>query len=443
MFRYAYKRLVDWKNSKPHKPLLLDGARQTGKTWLLKEFGKNEYKNTAYINFDSSPLPDEVFTGFDIPRIIRALSSVSGQTILPSETLIVFDEVQESPLALTSLKYFAESELGYDICASGSLLGIGLHAGTGFPVGKVEEVSLYPMSFNEFVMAKGGKAKFDFLESSNWDEISLLHSDFFPLLQEYCFTGGMPEVVKAYVGGQDLYRAREIQRSILLGYEKDFSKHIPVSLLSKVNLVWRSLPSQLAKENKKFLLSSVKKGSMLKEFEEALKWLEEARLIYKVDRCSKAGYPLKFYEEPNIFKLFPLDLGLLGCMAGIDPSAIFVKGTFFAEFNGAFAEQFIAQALISSGFEPFYYAKSNSRLELDFVIQCRDSVIPIEVKSGNNTKAKSLKTVLEENPDLTAVRFSRLGFKRQDDITNVPLFMADSWLRTLRKTSSGASGKSL
>ena len=227
--------------------MLLDGARQTGKTWLLKEFGKNEYENTAYVNFDSDPLPEEVFTGFNIPRIIRAVSSLTGQSIVPSKTLIVFDEVQENPLALTSLKYFAESELEYDICASGSLLGIGLHKGTGFPVGKVEEVRLYPMSFNEFVRAKGGEAKFDFLESSIWDEISTLHSDFSSLLQEYCFTGGMPEVVKAYIDGQDLYKTRQIQKSILLGYEKDFSKHIPSSLLPKVNLVWNSLTSQLAK----------------------------------------------------------------------------------------------------------------------------------------------------------------------------------------------------
>lgn len=431
MFRYAYRRLIDWKNNISHKPLLLNGARQTGKTWLLKEFGQNEYENTAYINFDFSPLPDEVFSGFDIPKIIRAVSSLTDQPVSPSRTLIIFDEVQENPLALTSLKYFAESELGYNVCASGSLLGIGLHAGTGFPVGKVEEVNLYPMSFNEFVLAKGGKAKFDFLKSSNWDEISLLNASFSSLLQEYCFTGGMPEVVKTYVEGRDLYRTREIQRSILLGYEKDFSKHIPANLLSKVELIWSSLPSQLAKENKKFILSSIKKGSRLKEFEEAIKWLEEAGLVYKVDRCSKVGYPLKFYEEQNIFKLFPMDLGLLGCMTDIDLTSIFVKGTFFAEFNGAFAEQFIAQTIISSGFNPFYYAKSNSQLELDFVIQYKDLAIPIEVKSGNNTKAKSLTTVLKENPDLKAIRFSQMGFKRQDNITNVPLFMADSWLRAL------------
>ena len=350
--------------------------------------------------------------------------------------MIIFDEVQENPLALTSLKYFAESEMGYDVCASGSLLGIGLHAGTGFPVGKVEEINLYPMSFNEFVLAKGGKAKFDFLKSSNWDEISLLNSSFSSLLQEYCFTGGMPEVVKTYVEGRDLYSTREIQKSILLEYEKDFSKYIPANLLSKVELIWSSLPSQLAKENKKFILSSIKKGSRLKEFEEAIKWLEEAGLVYKVERCSKVGYPLKFYEEQNIFKLFPMDLGLLGCMADVDLTSIFVKGTFFAEFNGAFAEQFIAQTIISSGFKPFYYVKSNSQLELDFVIQCRDLAIPIEVKSENNTKAKSLTTVLKENPDLKAIRFSQMGFKRQDNIVNVPLFMADSWLRALKTSNT-------
>ena len=292
------------------------------------------------------------------------------------------------------------------------------------------------MSFNEFVRAKGGEAKFDFLESSNWDEISTLHSDFSSLLQEYCFTGGMPEVVKAYIDGQDLYKTRQIQKSILLGYEKDFSKHIPSSLLPKVNLVWNSLQSQLAKENKKFTLSSIKKGSRLKEFEEAINWLEEACLVYKVDRCSKVSYPLKFYEEPNIFKLFPSDLGLLGCMANIDLASIFVKGTFFVEFNGAFAEQLIAQTLIANGFAPFYYAKSNSQLKLDFVVQDKGLVIPIEVKSGNNTKAKSVKTVLNEKQNLTAIRFSQTGFKQQDRITNVPPFMADSWLRALHKSES-------
>ena len=436
MFRYAYRRLIDWKNNISHKPLLLTGARQTGKTWLLKEFGQNEYENTAYINFDFSPLPDEVFSGFNIQKIIRDISSLTGQPVFPSRTLIIFDEVQENPLALTSLKYFAESELGYNVCASGSLLSIGLHAGTGFPVGKVEEINLYPMSFNEFVLAKGGKAKFDFLKSSNWDEISLLNASFSSLLQEYCFTGEMPEVVKTYVEERDLYRTREIQRSILLGYEKDFSKHIPANLLSKVELVWNSLPSQLAKENKKFILSSIKKGSRIKEFEEAIKWLEEAGLVYEVDRCSKVGYPLKFYEEQNIFKLFPMDLGLLGCMTDVDLASRFVKDSFFEESNCAFAEQFIAQTIISSGFKSFYYAKANSRLKLDFVIQCRDLAIPIEVKLGNNTKAKSLKTVLGENPDLKAIRFSQMGFKRWDNIVNVPLFMADSWLRSLQKQDS-------
>ncbi|MBO6056135.1 MAG: ATP-binding protein [Alphaproteobacteria bacterium] len=436
MFRYAYRRLIDWKNNISHKPLLLTGARQTGKTWLLKEFGQNEYENTAYINFDFSPLPDEVFSGFNIQKIIRAVSSLTGQPVFPSRTLIIFDEVQENPLALTSLKYFAESELGYNVCASGSLLGIGLHAGTGFPVGKVEEINLYPMSFNEFVLAKGEKAKFDFLQSSNWDEISLLNASFSSLLQEYCFTGGMPEVIKTYLEGRDLYRTREVQRSILLGYEKNFSKHIPANLLSKVELIWSSLPSQLAKENKKFIFSSIKKGSRIKEFEEAIKWLEEAGLVYKVDRCSKVGYPLKFYEEQNIFKLFPMDLGLLGCMTDVDLASIFVKDSFFEEFNGAFAEQFIAQTIISSDFNPFYYAKSNSRLKLDFVIQYKDLAIPIEVKSGNNTKAKSLKTILVENPDLKAIRFSQMGFKRRDNIVNVPLFMADSWLRALKTSNT-------
>lgn len=318
MERLAYKQLIEWKNSKARKPLILNGARQVGKTWILKEFGSREYENIAYINCDEVEDIERVFIDYNTERLIRAFSALSGISIKPESTLIVLDEIQVVPSGLTSLKYFCENAPKYHIAVAGSLLGIGMHEGSGFPVGKVDEINLYPLSFKEFLMALGKDALVEQMETHNWDEISLLSTAYIELLRQYYYVGGMPEAVNSYVESGDIFAVRKIQEQILKDYRRDFSKHIPAALLPKVNMVWDAVPAQLAKENKKFIYSAIKKGGRAKEFENAIQWLVDAGLVYKVIRVTKVEKPLKFYEDPDSFKLFVLDLGLLGALTEVD-----------------------------------------------------------------------------------------------------------------------------
>ena len=430
MERTAYQELVNWKNKKNRKPLIVNGARQVGKTWLLKSFGSRNFKNLAYINCDENPEIKSAFTDFDTRRLIRIFSSLSGVEIAPEKTLIVLDEIQEAPLALTSLKYFCENVPEYHIAVAGSLLGIGLHEGTGFPVGKVDEINLYPLSFEEFCNALGKKQLMEQVKNHRWNELSTLSHAFIELLRQYYYVGGMPAVVKDYCENQNLIAVRQNQNQILADYKRDFSKHVPKETLPKVNIVWEAIPSQLAKENKKFIYSAIKKGSRAKDFENAIQWLLDAGLVYKVPRVVKIEKPLKFYEDFDSFKLFVVDLGLLGAMVQVSPKDVLVNTKAFTEYKGCFTEQYVLQELITLGQNVYYYSKENSTLEIDFIIQ-KDDVYPIEVKAEENLRSKSLKTVYGNNPALKPCRFSMAGYRKQDWLTNVPLYLAREWIKEI------------
>ena len=429
MKRSIYKDLLRWKRNKLRKPLIIDGARQVGKTWVIKEFGKNEYKNVAYINCDRIVEMKSLFFDFNIERLIRSFSAITNETIVPEDTLIVLDEIQEVPLAITALKYFCEEARQYHIIVAGSLLGVSLHGGTGFPVGKVDRLKMYPMTFSEFIEASGKVYLLELLESHRWEEISSLSVTYTDLLRQYYYVGGMPEVVDSYFLNYDLKEVRSIQNTILDDYEQDFSKHIPPALLAKVRMVWRSIPSQLSKENKKFVYGALKKGGRAKEFEDAIDWLIHAGLIHKVNRVNKIEKPLKFYEDFNAFKLFVLDLGLLQAMANVSAKEVLTDENFFSEYKGAFTEQFVAQELIANKETLYYYSKENSTLELDFLVQ-KDVVYPIEVKAEENVKSKSLKTVYDADHALCPVRFSMLGYKKQGWMENVPLYASMEYIRS-------------
>ena len=429
MERTVFQELVQWKNKKNRKPLILNGARQVGKTWLLKEFGAKEFESFAYINCDDTPEMKTAFSDFDTARLIRTFSSLSGVEIQRGKTLIILDEVQEVPLALTSLKYFCENAPEYYIAVAGSLLGIDLHEGTGFPVGKVDEINLYPLSFEEFCNALGKKLLMEQVKEHRWNELSALSHTFIELLRQYYYVGGMPAVVKDYCENQNLQAVREIQNQILADYKRDFSKHVPKEILPKVNIVWEAIPSQLAKENKKFIYSAIKKGGRAKEFENAIQWLMDAGLVYKVLRVTKIEKPLKFYEDFDAFKLFIVDLGLLGAMVQVSPKDVLVNNNAFTEYKGSFTEQYVLQELVTLNKNIYYYSKENSSLEIDFIVQ-RDEVYPIEVKAEENLRAKSLRAVYDVNPSLKPCRFSMADYREQDWLTNVPLYLAREWMKT-------------
>lgn len=427
MERLAYKKLLGWKNNKNRKPLILNGARQVGKTWLLKDFGEKEYESVAYINCDETKDLKAVFSDFNTDRLIRAFSAISGVNIKPEKTLIILDEIQIIPIGLTSLKYFCENAPEYHIAVAGSLLGIGLHEGTGFPVGKVDQINLYPLSFKEFLLALKKDQIYNTIQTHKWEELSSLSSIFIDLLRQYYYVGGMPAVVQAYATNHDIFEVRNIQSQILSDYRLDFSKHVPKDILPKVNMVWDSIPAQLAKENKKFIYSKIRKGARAKEFENAIQWLVDAGLVYKVLRVSKVEKPLKFYEDFDSFKLFILDLGLLGAITEVDARDVLVNNNAFTEYKGSFTEQYVLQELQSLEKRVYYHSKEHSELELDFVIQ-NYNVYPIEVKAEENLKSKSLRTIYSENNQLKPVRFSMADYKEQDWMVNVPLYLVAEWI---------------
>lgn len=430
MKRDIYRKLKEWKDKKNRKPLIIDGARQVGKTWILKEFGRIEYKNVVYLNCDKIIEMKNIFYDFDTERLLRAFQSLSGESISPGDTLIILDEIQECSEAITSLKYFCEDSPDYHIISAGSLLGINLHSGTGYPVGKVDELKMYPMTFMEFMEASGKDKLANLLKLHRWKEISAFAPSLIDLLRQYYYVGGMPEVVENYVENYNFNEVREIQNRILNDYTQDFAKHIPKSLLSKVNMVWNSIPSQLAKENKKFIYGALKKGARAKEFEDAIDWLMRAGLIHKVSRTNKIEKPLKFYEDFDGFKLFISDLGLLGAMSDVAAKEVITGENYFSEYKGAFTEQYVAQELIASGEKLYYYSKENSTLEIDFLIQ-KEAVHPIEVKAEENVKSKSLRTVYENNPKLVPWRFSMSDYREQEWMTNIPLYVVSEWISSL------------
>lgn len=431
MERFLIEELRKWKNSSSRKPLILEGARQVGKTWLLKQFGKSDFKNTAYINCDNNPQMQSLFTDFNVQRLLRGFSAISEQKITAGETLVVLDEIQEIPLALTSLKYFCEEAPQYHIAVAGSLLGLAIHSGTGFPVGKVDRLSLYPLSFNEFLKAMKKDILLEMIRSKNWEETNPLANQLIELLRQYYFTGGFPSAVQEYIETQDIKAVRAIQKTIIKDYQNDISKHAPEREIPKISLVWSSIPSQLAKENKKFIYGAIKTGGRAKEFENAIQWLVNAGIVHKITRINKFEMPLKYYEDFESFKLFVNDLGLLGAMTDAPPSEILVGNNIFTNYKGSFTEQFVAQEYFTARQNQlFYYTNENSTNEIDFVTQS-DKIYPIEVKAEVNLKSKSLSTVLKNNTSTYGLRFSMSPYKEQERMTNVPLYLAGEYLRNL------------
>jgi len=422
MKRLLINDLLKWKNKPDRKPLILNGARQVGKTWLLQNFGKEEYKSVAYINCERSENLDFVFEDFNVRRIIMAMSAMSGVDILPNETLIIVDEIQDYPRALTALKYFCEDAPEYHVAVAGSLLGIMLHNGVSFPVGKVNMLNLYPMNFEEFLMAMGKEQALQALHSGDWKLINALAPIYIDMLRQYYYVGGMPAVVKSYVENYSLMQVREMQKQILFDYSRDFSKHTVSKEIPRINLVWGSIPSQLAKENKKFQYSEIKKGGRASEFELAIKWLVDMGLVYKVQRITEPRLPLNFYVQDNIFKLFILDVGLLGAMMDVRAANVIVNDDIFVEYKGAFTEEFVLTQLVSKGITAYYYSTNDSQVEIDFVLQDSSKVLPIEVKAEENVRSKSLRAFIDKYPNLKAIRFSMKPYIDQDWMENIPLY---------------------
>ncbi len=427
MKRFAMEKLIEWKNSKYRKPLIIRGARQVGKTWLMKEFGKQEFEKVAYVNFDQNTRMKGVFEGdLNIERLILAISAETGISIDKKNTLLIFDEVQEVPRALTSLKYFFENAPEYAIVAAGSLLGVALHQGTSFPVGKVDFLDLYPLNYKEFLCALGEERFVSMLNSDDISMVTTFKDKFIERLKEYYFIGGMPEVVNDYISNKDFNRAREIQKNLLNYYQQDFSKHAPNLLVPRLNMVWNSIPMQLAKENRKFIYGQLREGARAKDFELAIQWLEDCGLIHRVERVSKPGLPLKAYMDLSAFKIYLSDIGLLCAMGELSAQVIVDGNRIFTEFKGALTEQYILQQLVSQlGLHAYYYSAEKSSGELDFLVQGNSSVIPIEVKAEENLQAKSLKAFVEKFQPKYAVRSSMSDYREQSWMTNIPLYNID------------------
>ena len=439
MERLIIKKLEQWKNSPNRKPLILRGARQVGKTWVMKEFGRRYFKSVAYINFDNNSAMKAAFeTDFDIKRLLLAIGAQTGISVKPDETLIIFDEVQEVPRALSSLKYFCENAPEYAVIAAGSQMGVALHNGTSFPVGKVDLMTLYPFSFIEFLLACESEQLVSVLESGDWALITSLKSKFISRMKEYFYVGGMPQAVKTFIEEQDWARVREVQNNLLEVYAQDFSKHASSTLTTRLNQVWTSLPAQLSKENRKFIYGQVKKGARAKDFELSIQWLSDCGLIHLVHSVSKPGYPLKAYEELDSFKIYMNDIGLLCALGNTDIKTILDDNAFFVEFKGAVTEQYVLQQLIfCTDFKPFYYSSPNSTGEIDFMIQLEDQIIPVEVKSAENLQAKSLKSFHQKYNNRYSVRTSLSDFRIDDWLTNIPLYAVHLIKNVLSQQQAG------
>lgn len=424
MDRFALEKLKQWKEKKNRKPLIIRGARQVGKTWLMKEFGRTCFKKTAYVNFDSNTRMRQVFEGdINIERMILAISAETGVSIDSQDTLLIFDEVQEVPKALTALKYFCEEAPQYAIVAAGSLLGVAMHKGTSFPVGKVDFMDLYPLNFREFLCALGEERFVEILDSSDTDMVTMFKSKYLDRVREYYYVGGMPEVVQCYVDTKDFNEVREIQKNLLNYYQQDFSKHAEATLVPRLNLVWNSIPMQLAKENKKYIYGQVREGARAKDFELAIQWLMDCGLIHKVQRIKKPDLPLKAYVDLDAFKIYLLDIGLLIAMVDLDARVIIDGNRIFTEFKGALTEQYVLQQLIADlGVEAYYYSTEKSSGEIDFLLQGRSSILPLEVKAEENLRAKSLKAFCEKYHPAYAVRTSMSDYREQEWMTNIPLY---------------------
>ena len=432
MKRIKQDELLAWKSSINRKPLIIRGARQVGKTWLMKAFGEAYYADTVYVNFEKNTRLQNLFDDdFDLQRIIIAIQAETGKTITEGDVLLVFDEIQAAPRAITALKYFQEDAPGLHVMAAGSLLGVALHANISFPVGKVDFLDLHPMNFREFLMACNEPGLVQILESNDWKLITAFKSKFIERLRQYYYVGGMPEAVERFCTNGNFGEVRSIQKQILTAYEQDFSKHPPNDIVPRIRMTWNSIPAQLVKENRKFVYGAIKKGARAKDFEMALSWLVDCQLVHKLHKASKPAIPLKAYEDLSAFKLYLVDVGLLAAMGDIDPKTLLEGNAIFSEFKGALSEQYVMQELISEGdYVVYYWTAKRATAEVDFVMQYEGKVIPVEVKAEENLQSKSLKTYHQKFSPPVVLRLSMSDFLVRDWLVNVPLY-AISKIKTL------------
>ena len=424
MKRTELEHLKSWKGSNTRKPLIIRGARQTGKTWLMKEFGRTEYKEVAYINLESNTTLKNLFTlDFDIKRIILAIQIETSITIEPGNTLLILDEIQEAPGALTSLKYFQENAPEYHVIAAGSLLGVALNRSTSFPVGKVEFLDLYPLSFTEFLEALNERPLVDLLKSNDWPLITGFKERYIERLKQYYYIGGMPEAVLSFSRNTNFADVREIQKRILIAYEQDFSKHAPIEIVPRIRMLWNSIPAQLAKENRKFIYGVIRQGARAKDFELAMSWLIDSGLIHKVNNVTKPAIPLKAYEDFGAFKLFLVDVGLLSAMTDLDIRSLLAGNDMFEEFKGALTEQFVLQQLLNlKEVGIYYWSPENARAEIDFLLQINGKIVPLEVKAAENLRARSLRVYYQKYEPETSLRTSLSDYRKEDWMINMPLY---------------------
>jgi uncharacterized protein len=424
MRRAKIDELIAWKNSPTRKPLIIRGARQVGKTWLMKEFGRTQYAQTVYLNFEKNKRLKALFVDdFDIKRVIVALQAETGLTIHAENTLLIFDEIQEIPEALTALKYFYEDAPGFHIISAGSLLGVALHSHTSFPVGKVIFMDLYPLTFTEFLDAIGETRLNEILNKADWKLITTYKTKYIEYLRQYYYVGGMPEAVLRFTENNNFKEVRDIHKQILAAYEQDFSKHAPRDIVPRIRMVWNSIPAQLAKENRKFIYGIIKEGARAKDYELALSWLIDCGLVHKICRVTKPAIPLKGYEDRSAFKLYLADIGLLAAMGDIDSKTLLEGNTIFSEFKGAITELYVLQQFNSaSEYVIYYWSSERSSSEVDFIIQFNGLVIPIEVKAEENLQAKSLKVYMQKFKPPVSIRTSMSDFRKQDWLPNLPLY---------------------
>lgn len=438
MYRKLIDDLIKWKNKNNRKPLILKGARQVGKTWLARYFGENYYENYAYINFDSNERIEKLFSGdYDIDRIIQGLKIESGVNIEPEKTLIIFDEIGEVPKAISSLKYFYEQAPYYHIIAAGSLLGVTLHENTSFPVGKVDFLSLYPLNFEEFLTALGEEKLTEAIKTLDLDMLTVFHDKINLYLKKYLYVGGMPEAVASFIDNQNFEEVREIQTRLLEAYENDFSKHVPNTLVPRVRAIWNSIPAQLSKENKKFIFGLIKEGARAREYENALLWLMDAGLVYKVYRTKDYKIPLSAYRDENAFKVYFLDVGLLGAKANLSSKTILEGDNIFVEFKGSLTEQFVLGELKTTSLKDIYYWSNDTGIsEIDFMVENDGELIPIEVKSSYNLRSKSLKAFIQKYDSKINIRTSLTPYKKEEQLINVPLYI----INNIQKVTTSSNG---
>ena len=427
MYRKAMEKLIQWKEDIDRKPLILNGARQVGKTWILKEFGDKYYAKTAYINMDNNQRMKELFEDFDTERLIQGFKAETQVDIEPENTLIILDEIQEVPTAITSLKYFCENAREYHIAVAGSLLGVSTHKGVSFPVGKVNFLNLYPLNFEEYLLAIGKESLAELLKKTDMDMIKVFSNQYKSFLKEYYYIGGMPEVVNSYVKYKDYNRVRKIQNEILMAYEKDFSKHVPEKELPKVIQIWSNFNTQLARENKKFIYGALKPSARAAEYEDAINWLVDSGLMYKINRVNSCKIPLEGYIDYSAFKLYFIDVGLLAAKNDLNIQTILEGNKIFTEYKGSLTEQYVLGEIKSNYNIPInYWSNDAGQAEVDFVIQCENKVIPIEVKAEENLQAKSLKVLVEKYKTEYNVRTAMTDYKKDNWLTNIPLYCIEN-----------------